>query len=120
MIKGGQPAKEPVALDYKSDYTLESENGTVNANLHTGNSLTNASGTLNAKGEDMLANLKIQGKNMAVNDVVGLLPAFGVVMPSGAALQGGIINMDLAAEGPLDRLVINGPLNIYRHASFRL
>lgn len=112
VVKGGQPAKQPVTLDYKSDYALDSENGTVNANLHTGNSLTNASGTLSAKGEDTLANLKIVGKNMAVNDVEGLLPAFGVVMPSGAALQGGNINMDLTAQGPLDRLVINGPLNI--------
>ena len=112
VVKGGQPAKQPVALDYKSDYALDSETGTLNANLHTGNSLTNASGTLSAKGEDTLANLKIHGKNMAVNDVEGLLPAFGVVMPSGASLQGGNINMDLTAEGPLDRLVINGPLNI--------
>jgi len=112
VVKGGQPAKQPVALDYKSDYSLDSENGNINANLHTGSSLTNASGTLNAKGEDTLANLKIVGKNMPVNDVVGLLPAFGVVMPSGATLQGGNINMDLTAEGPLDRLVINGPLNI--------
>jgi AsmA protein len=112
VMKSGQPAKQPVALDYKSDYGLDSETGIVSANLHTGNSVTNASGTLSAKGADMLANLKIQGKNMAVNDVEGLLPAFGVIMPSGASLQGGNINMDLTAEGPLDRLVINGPLNI--------
>ena len=112
VIKGGQPAKQPVALDYKSDYGLDSETGTIDANLHTGNSLTNASGTLNAKGADMLANLKIRGKDMAVNDVQGLLPAFGVIMPSGASLQGGNINMDLTAQGPLDRLVITGPLNI--------
>lgn len=112
VIKGGQPAKQPIALDYKSDYGLDSDTGTINANLHTGNSLTNASGTLNAKGEDTLANLKIVGKNMAVNDVEGLLPAFGVVLPSGASLQGGNINMDLNAAGPLDRLVIDGPLKI--------
>jgi AsmA protein len=112
VVKGGQPAKQPVALDYKSDYGLDSDTGTINANLHTGNSLTNASGTLNAKGEDTLANLKIVGKNMAVNDVEGLLPAFGVVLPSGASLQGGSINMDLNATGPLDRLVIDGPLKI--------
>jgi AsmA protein len=112
VVKGGQPAKQPVALDYKSDYSLDSDNGNINANLHTGNSLTNASGTLNAKGEDTLANLKIVGKNMPVNDVVGLLPAFGVVMPSGASLQGGDVDMNLTAQGPLDRLVINGPLNI--------
>jgi AsmA protein len=112
VVKGGQPAKQPVALDYKSDYALDSDTGTINANLHTGNSLTNASGTLSAKGEDTLANLKIVGKNMAVNDVEGLLPAFGVVLPSGASLQGGNINMDLNATGPLDRLVIDGPLKI--------
>lgn len=112
VIKGGQPAKQPIALDYKSDYALDSDTGTINANMHTGNSLTNASGTLNAKGEDTLANLKIVGKNMAVNDVEGLLPAFGVVLPSGASLQGGNINMDLNAVGPLDRLVIDGPLKI--------
>jgi AsmA protein len=112
VVKGGQPAKQPVSLDYKSDYALDSDTGTINANLHTGNSLTNASGTLSAKGEDTLANLKIVGKNMAVNDVTGLLPAFGVVLPSGASLQGGNINMDLNATGPLDRLVINGPLKI--------
>ena len=112
VIKGGQAARQPVALDYKSDYGLESETGTINANLHTGNSLTNASGTLNAKGQDLLANLKVSGKNMAVDDVAGLLPAFGVILPSGAQLQGGNINLDLSAEGPLDRLVINGPMNI--------
>jgi AsmA protein len=112
VVKGGQPAKQPVALDYKSDYALDSDTGTINANLHTGNSLTNASGTLSTKGEDTLANLKIVGKNMAVNDVEGLLPAFGVVLPSGASLQGGNINMDLNATGPLDRLVIDGPLKI--------
>jgi AsmA protein len=112
VVKGGQPAKQPVALDYKSDYALDSDTGTINANLHTGNSVTNASGTLSAKGEDTLANLKIVGKNMAVNDVEGLLPAFGVVLPSGASLQGGNINMDLNATGPLDRLVIDGPLKI--------
>jgi AsmA protein len=112
VIKGGQPAKQPVSLDYNSDYGLDSQNGTINANLHTGNSVTNANGTINTKGEDMLANLKIQGKNMAVNDVEGLLPAFGIVLPSGASLQGGNINMDLAAQGPLDRLVITGPVSI--------
>jgi AsmA protein len=111
-MQGAQPAKQPVNVDYKSDYALQSENGTINANLRTGKSVTNASGTLAAKGEDTLANLKIQGKDMPVDDVAQLLPAFGVVLPSGASLQGGVINMDLNAEGPLDRLVINGPINI--------
>jgi AsmA protein len=112
VMQGGQPAKQPVALDYKSDYALDSQTGTINANLHTGNSLTNANGTLSTKGADMLANLKIQGKNMPVNDIEGLLPAFGVILPAGSSLQGGDVNMDFAAEGPLGRMVITGPLSI--------
>jgi AsmA protein len=112
VMQGGQPAKQPVALDYKSDYALDSQTGTIDANLHTGNSLTNANGTLSAKGADMIANLKIQGKNMPVNDIEGLLPAFGVILPAGSSLQGGDVNMDLAAEGPLGRMVITGPLSI--------
>ena len=111
-VKGAQPAKQPVVLDYKSDYGLASESGNVNANLHVGNSVTNTTGTLSTKGEDTTANLKIVGKGMAVNDVNGLLPAFGVILPSGASLQGGTIDMNLVAEGPLDKLVITGPLSV--------
>ncbi|HKW75035.1 MAG TPA: AsmA family protein [Terriglobales bacterium] len=112
VIKGPGEAKAPVTIDYKTNYGLESQTGTLETALHTGNSTTTAGGSINAKGEDTTANLKIQGKNMAVNDVEALLPAFGVVLPSGASLQGGVINLDMNAQGPLDRLVITGPLNV--------
>ncbi|HEY6970664.1 MAG TPA: hypothetical protein VJA94_15755, partial [Candidatus Angelobacter sp.] len=112
LVKGGSPAHKPVSLDYKSSYGLDSDTGTINADVHTGGSTASANGTLNAHGEDTIARVKLEGKNMAVNDVQELLPAFGVNLPSGASLQGGVINMGLNAEGPLDRLVINGPVNI--------
>lgn len=112
LVKGASESRAPVQLDYRSTYALASDTGTLNADVHTGKSIATASGTVEARGEDSIAHLKLQGKNMAVNDVEGLLPAFGVVLPSGASLQGGVINMDLAAEGPLDRLVITGPLNV--------
>jgi AsmA protein len=112
LVKGGSPARQAVNLDYNSDYGLDTDTGTLKANLHTGNSLASAGGTLNSRGEATIAHLKIQGENMAVNDIEGLLPAFGVIMPSGASLQGGTVNMNLAAEGPFDHLVITGPVNI--------
>ena len=113
LVKGSAPARVPVAVDYSSDFNLSADTGTLRAGLHTRNSTASASGTLDAHGEDTIAHLKLEGKNMAVNDVEGLLPAFGVVLPAGASLQGGVVNMDLAAEGPLDRLVVTGPLNVY-------
>lgn len=112
LVQGGSPARRPITLDYKSDYGLDTETGNVNASVHTGGSTANANGTINAKGESAIAHLKVAGNNMAVNDVEGLLPAFGVSLPSGASLQGGTLSMDFDAEGPLDALVINGPVNI--------
>jgi AsmA protein len=112
LVKGGAAARQTVNLDYDSDYALDSDSGTLKANLHTGNSLATAGGSLNSRGEATIAHLKIQGQNMAINDIEGLLPAFGVLMPSGASLQGGTANMNLTAEGPFDHLVITGPVNI--------
>ncbi len=112
LVRGGGPSRQPVALDYTSDYALDSETGAISSNVHTGSSTANLSGSLNGRGESIVANLKLLGKNMAVNDVEGLLPAFGVVLPSGASLRGGTINTELTAQGPLDRLVITGPVNV--------
>ncbi|HWX55737.1 MAG TPA: AsmA family protein [Verrucomicrobiae bacterium] len=112
LVKAGAPARGAIAMDYNSDFNLDSESGTVKADVHTGGSTATANGTLNAHGESIVTHMKIAGKSMAVNDVEGLLPAFGVTLPSGASLQGGTINMDLTADGPLDRLVITGPVNV--------
>jgi AsmA protein len=112
LVKGGTAAKAPITLDYRSDYSLDSDTGTINANLHAGSSTASATGTVDTHGQDAVAHLKLLGKDMAVNDIAGLLPAFGVVLPAGASLQGGVVNMDMTAEGPLDQLVISGPLNV--------
>lgn len=112
LVKGGAPAKAPVSLDYSSDYRLDSDTGAINARVHTGSSTATATGTIDAHGKDAVAHLKLQGKDMQVNDLEKLLPAFGVVLPAGASLEGGAANVDMTAEGPLDQLVITGPLNI--------
>ncbi|HKD45832.1 MAG TPA: AsmA family protein [Candidatus Angelobacter sp.] len=112
VVKGGGRSKVPLSLDYTSEFSLDSETGNINASLHEGNSTASASGTIDAHGQDAIAHLKITGKDMAVNDLEKLLPAFGVVLPAGSSLEGGVANLDMVAEGPLDRLVISGPLNI--------
>ncbi|MGZ4814196.1 MAG: hypothetical protein ACXVZV_02215 [Terriglobales bacterium] len=47
-----------------------------------------------------------------MQDVEGLLPALGVVLPSGSSLQGGSVSTDLALRGPSDHLVTTGTLNV--------
>jgi AsmA protein len=112
LVRGASPAQAPVLFDYASDYGFDSDTDRIKADLRTGKSTAIASGTVETRGQEAVAHLKLQGKDMSVADVEGLLPAFGVVLPSGASLQGGVINMDMAVEGPLDQLLITGPLNI--------
>jgi AsmA protein len=112
LMKGGTAAKAPITLDCGSDYSLDSDSGTIHATVHAGSSTATATGTVDTHGQDTVAHLRLLGKDMAVNDLAGLLPAFGVVLPAGASLQGGVANMDMTAEGPLDELVITGPLNV--------
>jgi AsmA protein len=45
-----------------------------------------------------------------VDDLQPLLPAFGMVLPTNSRLSGGTATVDLAVRGPLDALVIRGPV----------
>jgi AsmA protein len=112
LVKGGAPARAPVSLDYTGDYSLELNTGSVTANVHTGKSTATATGTVDTHTQDVIAHLRLQGKDMAMNDIATLFPALGLVLPSGASIQGGVANVDMTAEGPIDRLVITGPLTI--------
>ncbi len=112
LVKGGTPSNQAVNVDYKSDYGLDSQNGDLNTDLHTGSSTANANGTFSTRGEGITTHMKVLAKSMAVNDIEGLLPALGVTLPAGASLQGGTLNANLDAEGPLDHLLINGPVDI--------
>ena len=47
-----------------------------------------------------------------VDELEAMLPALGVVLPSGSKLQGGTLSADLAINGPLDKLVIAGPVRL--------
>jgi AsmA protein len=49
---------------------------------------------------------------MPLNSIEGLLPAFGVVLPQGSQLQGGVVSTDLNIQGPLDKLVTTGPIDV--------
>jgi AsmA protein len=57
-------------------------------------------------------NLKLSAPDMPVDELVSMLPALGVVLPSGSELKGGTLSAELAITGPLDKLVIAGPVRL--------
>jgi AsmA protein len=56
--------------------------------------------------------MKLNADNMSVDDLETLLPALGVTLPSGSSLQGGTLSADMSVNGPVEKLVITGPVKL--------
>ena len=113
LVKGGQPAKQPVNLDYAAGYDLLAKNGAITkGDILTGKSAAKLTGNFDGRGDAMTVHMKLNGNNMPISELQGLLPAFGVVLPPGAALSGGTASANLSIDGPLDHLVTTGPINV--------
>ncbi len=113
LTRSGGPAKAPVTVEYASDYDLAQQAGVLSrGEIHTGKSTAHLSGNYNTQGQSPVVHLKLKGSALPMADIEGLLPALGVVLPSGAGLQGGTADADLAIEGAVDRLVTAGDLNV--------
>ncbi|HUS19517.1 MAG TPA: AsmA family protein [Terriglobales bacterium] len=113
VSKGGAPAQKPVTLDYASDLDLVGKKGTlIRGDILIGQSKAKLTGDFDTRGEAPLVNARFRGDNMALDQLSGVLPAFGVILPAGTQLQGGTVTTDLQLRGPLDRMVITGPIQV--------
>jgi AsmA protein len=113
LVASGSPAPKPIRLDYQADYRLTSSTGSIrHTRLGTGKASLAVSGSFDGRGQVMRVNLSIAGQKLPVDDLQPLLPAFGVVLPKDSRLSGGTLGMKLRARGPLDALVITGPVTL--------
>ena len=123
LSKNGTPATRPLEVDFSVQHDLRKHSGVIHqGDIHIGGALAHLTGTYAEQGEAMTVSLKLSGPNMPVQELEGLLPALGVVLPAGTSLQGGTANAQLTMEGPADRLVTTGSLalNGTRLAGFDL
>jgi len=113
LVKGGQPSREPVTLDYASQMDVAEHRGTISrGDITFGRSIAHLTGSFAQKGAATMLNARLKGDNLPIDSVEGLLPAIGVVLPQGTKLQGGSVSTDLGITGPLDALVTSGPVNV--------
>ena len=112
-VPNGSPSGVPVNVDYDSDYDLKAQTGALKSgDVHIGKALAHLTGTFNAAGAIDTIQMKMVGQGMSVPDLEGVLPAVGVTLPSGASLKAGTLDTTLAINGPVDKLVITGPINL--------
>jgi AsmA protein len=109
LAAGCSPATTPIKLDVKAGYLLADKLAQLtSAQLRLGSSAANLTGTVNLKGTQPLVNARVDANGMSMNDVLGILPAVGVVLPPGARLEGGTASVHATAIGPADALTIKG------------
>jgi AsmA protein len=109
----GSPAKRAVTLRYAATYELQKQTGRLSqGDVSVGKAVAKLGGAYDLHGESTVVNLKLNADNMPVDDLETMLPPMGVVLPSGSSLKGGTLSADLSITGPVDKLVINGPVKL--------
>jgi AsmA protein len=109
----GTPGKTPVRVRYATAYELQKQTGRLTqGDLSVDKAIAKLGGTYDLSGESPAVNMKLNADNMPVDDLVTMLPPMGVVLPSGSSLKGGTLSADFTIVGPVERLVINGPVKL--------
>jgi AsmA protein len=109
----GSPAGRPIAVKYANDYDLQKQSGTLTqGDVSLGKALAKLTGTYETRGESTLLNMKLNADGMPVDDLQAMLPSLGVILPSGSSLQGGTLSANLGIAGPVDKLIITGPIRL--------
>ena len=109
----GSPAPKTVTVKHTVDMDLDRQMGTITqGDIAIGNARAHLTGTFQSQGEAEVVNLKLNAPGMPVDELQPMLPAMGVILPSGSQLKGGTLSADLAIAGPIDKLVITGPVRL--------
>jgi AsmA protein len=109
----GSPAGRAVQLKYAVEHDLHTQGGKLTqGDISMGKALAQLTGTYAKQGESTVLNMKLNGQGMPVDELEAMLPALGVILPSGSSLKGGTLSTALAIAGPTDKLVITGPVRL--------
>jgi AsmA protein len=109
----GSPAATPVKVKYNLVHDLQKQSGDLSeGDVSLGNAVAKLTGSYHLQPEPTTLAMKLNADAMPVDDLKTLLPALGIVLPSGSALEGGTLTSDLTIDGPVDKLVIVGPIKL--------
>jgi AsmA protein len=109
----GTPAPNTVVIKHTVDVDLGKQSGTVTqGDIGIGKAVAHLTGTFQTQGNTQVLNMKLDAPDMPGDELEGMLPSLGIVLPSGSQLRGGTLSAELGIVGPLDKLVITGPVRL--------
>ena len=109
----GLPATKTVVITHTVEVDLEKQSGSLTqGDVAIGKAVAHLTGSFQTQGDTQVLNMKLAAPDMPVDELEAMLPALGIVLPSGSHLKGGTVSVNLDIVGPLDKLVITGPLHL--------
>ena len=109
----GTPAPKTLTIRHTVSVDVGKQSGSIaQGDISIGSAQAHLTGTFQGRGETLAVNLKLDAPSMPVDELQPMLPSIGVVLPSGSQLSGGTLSAQLAITGPLDRVVITGPVRL--------
>jgi len=109
----GSPSPKAVDVTYAANTDLIKESGTITqGDVAVGRAVAHLTGTYQTQGASEVVNLKVNAPDMPVDELEAMLPALGVILPSGSRLTGGTLSADLSVTGPVDKAVVTGPVRL--------
>jgi AsmA protein len=113
VVKKGAPAGKPVELQYTVVHDIVKQQGTLTqGEIKLGSAVAHMTGTYDAHGATTTVNLKLEGQGLPVDDLEAVLPAVGVILPSGSKLKGGTLALNFTIVGPVDKTVTAGTVRM--------
>ena len=109
----GSPGPKQVTVKHIVNVDLDNQAATITqGDISIGKAQAHLTGTAQTQGDSQVVNLKLNAPGMPVDELEAMLPAFGIVLPSGSQLSGGTLSSDLTITGPVNNLVIVGPVRL--------
>jgi AsmA protein len=95
------------------DVDLDNQSGTLTqGDIAIGKAQAHLTGPFHNEGETTILNLKLNAPAMPVEELQAMLPALGIVLPSGSTLKGGTLSANLAITGPVNNPGVAGPVKV--------
>jgi AsmA protein len=113
LVSGGSAVRNPVLLDVALTEDLKQHAGQITrGDIAIGAVKAGLTGTWTQQGESPpVMKMILPAPEVPISGLEELLPALDIVMPSGAALEGGTAAANLTMSGPASALTIGGPVS---------
>jgi AsmA protein len=109
----GAPAGRSIEVRLALDHDLTRQAGTISqGEVVAGKAVARLTGSYQTAGDAIVLNMKLNAPALPVGEVEALLPALGVTLPPGSGLKGGTLSATLGITGPMDKLVVEGPVKL--------